>query len=105
MNKERQLTGPRSPLHGIPVILKDNFDTFDLPTTAGALAFEGSVPTSEAFQVQKLPKAGAIILGKANLAEFALSFTTESSVGGRTKFNNCSECSNQLSKIYQECTK
>ncbi len=84
LDKERQLTGPRSPLHGIPVILKDNFDTFDLRTAAGALALEGSVPTSDAFQVQKLRKAGAIILGKANLAEFALSFTTESSVGGTT---------------------
>ena len=84
LDQERQLTGSRSPLHGIPVILKDNYDTFDLPTTAGALALEGFTPTSDGFQVQKLREAGAIILGKANLSEFAFSFSTESSLGGVT---------------------
>ena len=84
LDKERQTSGPRSPLHGVPVILKDNYNTFDLPTTAGALALEGFVPTSDAFQVQKLRDAGAVILGKANLSEFAFSFSTESSLGGVT---------------------
>lgn len=81
LDKERQMTGPRSPLHGIPVIVKDNFNTFDLPTTAGALALAGFVPSSDAFQVQNLRDAGAIILGKANLSEFAFSFSTVSSLG------------------------
>lgn len=85
LDLERQLFGPRSPLHGIPVILKDNFNTFDLPTTAGALVFENFVPERDAFQVQKLRDAGAIILAKANLSEFAFSGGSSiSSVGGTT---------------------
>ena len=68
---ERSLSGPRSPLHGIPVLLKDNIDTFDLPTTAGALVLEGSIPPDDAFITQQLRDAGAVILGKANLTEFA----------------------------------
>lgn len=46
---ERRTTGPRSPLHGIPVILKDNYDTFDMPTSAGALAFQNFIPTTDVF--------------------------------------------------------
>lgn len=85
LDQERQLTGPRSPLHGIPVILKDNYNTFDLPTTAGVLALDGFIPPSDAFQVQKLRDAGAIILAKANLSEFAFSGSTSiSSLGGQT---------------------
>lgn len=84
LDLERQATGSRSPLHGIPVIVKDNYNTFDLPTTAGALALEGFVPKSDAYQVEQLRDAGAIILGKANLSEFAFSFSTESSLGGVT---------------------
>ncbi|CAN5886242.1 amidase family protein [soil metagenome] len=71
-----ELTGP---LHGIPVIAKDNYDTFDLPTTAGSLALEGSVPPDDAFQVRRLREAGAIILAKSNMAEFA--FTPFETVG------------------------
>ncbi len=71
LDRERQSTGPRSPLHGIPVLLKDNIDTFDLPTTAGSLALEGSIPPDDAFITQQLRDAGAVILGKANLSEFA----------------------------------
>lgn len=81
---ERQTKGARSPLHGVPVIVKDNYNTLDLPTTAGALALEGFVPASDAYQVKQLRDAGAIILGKANLSEFAFSFSTESSLGGVT---------------------
>ena len=58
-------------LAGIPMILKDNVDTRDMPTTAGSLAFEGSVPRTDAFIARKLRDAGAIILGKATMTEFA----------------------------------
>jgi amidase len=61
----------RSPLYGIPVLLKDNIDTADMPTTAGSVALEGSIPPDDAFITQKLREAGAIILGKATLTEFA----------------------------------
>ncbi len=71
LDKERQLTGSRSALHGIPVLLKDNIDTFDLPTTAGSLALETSIPPNDAFITQQLRDAGAVILGKANLTEYA----------------------------------
>ena len=84
LDQERQLTGPRSPLHGIPVLLKDNYDTFDLPTTAGSLSLEGSIPLNDAFQTQKLRDAGAVILGKTNLHELARGVTTISSLGGQT---------------------
>jgi amidase len=58
-------------LAGIPMILKDNIDTRDMPTTAGSVAFEGSFPRSDAFVTRKLRRAGAIILGKATMTEFA----------------------------------
>jgi Asp-tRNA(Asn)/Glu-tRNA(Gln) amidotransferase A subunit family amidase len=85
LDSERQTSGKRSPLHGIPVILKDNYDTFDLPTTAGSLTLENSIPPDDAFLTKKLRDAGAIILGKANLHEFSLDFTTISSLGGQTR--------------------
>lgn len=71
LDRERQLTGPRSPLHGIPILLKDNYDTFDLPTTAGSVLLKGSIPPDDAFTVKQLRDAGAIILGKANMSEWA----------------------------------
>ncbi|MGB3292357.1 MAG: amidase family protein [Phormidesmis sp.] len=71
LDMERQTTGPRSPLHGIPVILKDNYDTFDLPTTAGSVVLKGSIPPDDAFTVKQFRDAGAIILAKANMSEFA----------------------------------
>ena len=61
----------RSPLYGIPVLLKDNVDTADMPTTAGSVALQGSIPPDDAFIARKLRAAGAIILGKATLTEFA----------------------------------
>ncbi len=61
------------PLHGIPIIVKDNYDTHDIPTTAGSLSLEGSIPLDDAFQVRKLREAGAIVLAKSNMAEFAFS--------------------------------
>lgn len=68
---ERREQGPRSPLHGIPVVLKDNIDTADLPTTAGSLLLLGSIPPDDAYLVQKLREAGAIVLAKVNMSEFA----------------------------------
>ena len=65
--------GPIGPLHGIPFIVKDNYDTHDLPTTNGTLALKHSIPPDDAYQVRKIREAGAIILAKANLAEFATS--------------------------------
>jgi amidase len=62
---------PRSPLYGIPVLLKDNVDTADMPTTAGSVALAGSIPPDDAFITKKLRAAGAVILGKATLTEFA----------------------------------
>jgi amidase len=59
------------PLAGVPMILKDNLDTHDMPTTAGSVAFNGSIPRSDAFVTRKLRNAGAIILGKATMTEFA----------------------------------
>ena len=71
LDRERRETGPRSLLHGIPVVLKDNVDTHDMPTTAGSLLLKGSIPPDDAFIVQRLREAGAIILGKANMSELA----------------------------------
>ena len=85
LDRERATRGPRGPLHGIPVILKDNFDTADMPTTAGSVALAGYLPPDDAFQVRRLREAGAIILAKANLYEFALNWTTVSSLGGLTR--------------------
>jgi len=84
LDAERSKKGSRSPLHGIPVLLKDNFDTNDMPTTGGCLALSGIVPRNDAFQVRRLREAGAIVLGKVNLHELALGLTTISSLGGQT---------------------
>lgn len=71
LDKERKTKGPRSPIHGVPILLKDNFDTFDLPTTAGSQLLAGSIPPDDAYVVKKLRDAGAVILAKVNLSEFA----------------------------------
>jgi len=83
LDKERKAKGPRSPLHGIPIVLKDNFDTKDLPTTGGSLLLEDSIPPDDAYMVKRLRDAGAIILAKVNLSEFA-SGGAYSSLGGQT---------------------
>ena len=72
------------PLHGVPVLLKDNFSTCDMPTTAGSLSLAGFVPKADAFATARLRKAGAIILAKVNLHEFALWGETVSSLLGQT---------------------
>ena len=85
LDAERAATGSRGPLHGIPVVVKDNIGTADMPTTAGSLALEGFVPAQDAFQVRRLREAGAIILGKTNLFEFALRRESLSSLGGQSR--------------------
>ena len=77
--------GPVGPLHGIPLLLKDNHDTHDLPTTAGAAALTESRPDHDAFVVAQLRAAGAIILGKTNLQELSFGVDTISSLGGATR--------------------
>jgi len=72
LDKERKAKGPRGPLHGIPVLIKDNIDTADrMMTTAGSLALVGAKPPKDSFVVQKLREAGAVILGKTNPSEWA----------------------------------
>jgi len=83
LDEERRATGPRSPLHGIPVVLKDNYNTADLPTTAGSIGLKNLRPAQEAFVVERLRAAGAIILGKTNLTEL-IAGALDSPLGGRT---------------------
>src|SRR4029450_13042034 len=90
LDRERRHSGRRGPLHCIPVLLKDNIDTADQPTTAGSVALAGSLPLDDAFMTQRLRDAGAIILGKANLTEFAHHLAGGmpggfSSLGGRSE--------------------
>ncbi|HEV8187800.1 MAG TPA: amidase family protein, partial [Pyrinomonadaceae bacterium] len=91
LDRERKERGPRGPLHGIPILIKDNIDTKDrMMTTAGSLALVGSKPVRDAFVAQKLREAGAVILGKTNLSEWANFRSTKSSSGwsgrgGQTK--------------------
>jgi amidase len=91
LDTERRTGKFRGPLHGIPVLIKDNINTADkMMTTAGALALEGNIATNDAFIVQKLRAAGAVIIGKTNLSEWANFRSTRSSSGwssrgGQTK--------------------
>lgn len=80
--EERGFVGP---LHGIPVLLKDNVNTKDMPTTGGSVSLEGFIPATDATIVRKLKAAGAIVLAKANLHEFAVWGETISSLGGQTR--------------------
>jgi len=83
LDSERKAKGPRSALHGIPVVLKDNYNTADMPTTGGSVLLEGSIPPADAFVVKKLRDAGAIILAKMNMSEFAAA-GPQSSLGGQS---------------------
>jgi len=91
LDEEWRESGPRGPLHGIPVVLKANIDTADkMHTTAGSLALAEHIPPEDAFLVSRLRDAGAIILGKANLSEWANFRSTRSSsgwssLGGQTR--------------------
>jgi amidase len=82
LDVERRAKGPRGPLHGLAVLLKDNVDTADrTTTTAGSLALEGSVPPRDSFVAERLRAAGAVLLGKANLSEWANIRSTRSTSG------------------------
>lgn len=88
LDRERRTRGARGPLHGVPVLLKDNIDVAGIPTTAGSVALAGSTPDRDAFVTARLEAAGAIVLGKTNLTEFANFMTTGmpggySSLGGQ----------------------
>ncbi len=90
LDEERRTTGPRGPLHGVPILLKDNIDTADqLLTTAGSLALVGSRPTQDATVAKRLRDAGAIILGKTNLSEWANFRSTQSSSGWSGRGRQC----------------
>jgi Asp-tRNA(Asn)/Glu-tRNA(Gln) amidotransferase A subunit family amidase len=84
LDRERASQGERGPLHGIPIVLKDNITTADLPTTAGSLALDGWIAADDAFQVARLRQAGGIVLGKVNMQEWARSIHGNSSILGRT---------------------
>ncbi len=82
MDQERKAKGPRGPLHGVPILIKDNIATHDrMSTTAGSLALIGSIPPRDAFVVERLRAAGAVLLGKANLSEWANFRSNHSSSG------------------------
>jgi len=82
LDRERKARGVRGPLHGIPILLKDNIDTADkMTTTAGSLALEGSIAAHDAFIARRLRDSGAILLGKTNLSEWANFRSTHSSSG------------------------
>ena len=82
LDRERKTKGARGPLHGIPVLIKDNIDTADrMSTTAGSLALAGTIAPRDSSVAQKLRDAGAVILGKTNLSEWANFRSTHSSSG------------------------
>src|SRR5262245_44592878 len=84
LDAERKAGRLRGPLHGIPVIVKDNYATRDMPTSAGSIALAGMRTPFDAFQVQKLRDAGAVILAKSTMHEMASGITTISSISGQT---------------------
>ncbi|MFQ5629407.1 MAG: amidase family protein [bacterium] len=86
LDAEYKKTGELRPCHCVPLIVKDNYDTKDLQTTGGSLALKGSIPPDDAYQVRVLREAGAIVLAKSNMAEWAFSpYQTESSIAGITR--------------------
>jgi len=95
LDRERKAKGPRGPLHGVPILIKDNIDTHDrMTTTAGSLALQGSIPPRDSFLVERLRAAGAVLLGKTNLSEWAnfrgsRSISGWSGRGGQTRNPYC----------------
>jgi amidase len=83
LDEERRTKGRRSPLHGIPIVLKDAYNTSDLPTTGGSVSLKELRPAREAFVVERLRAAGAIVFAKTNLTEM-IRDALDSSLGGRT---------------------
>jgi Asp-tRNA(Asn)/Glu-tRNA(Gln) amidotransferase A subunit family amidase len=84
LDAERRSKGPRGPLHGIPVLVKDNYETIEMPTSAGSIALATFHPTRDAYQVKRLKEAGAVILAKTNMHELAAGITTVGSRFGQT---------------------
>jgi amidase len=90
LDAERRAKGPRGPLHGIPIVLKDNVDTHDkMTTTAGSLALEGSIPARDSMVAERLRAAGAVLLGKANMSEWANIRSDKSSSGWSARGGQC----------------
>ena len=90
LDQERKAKGARGPLHGIPVLVKDNIDTaYRMTTTAGSLALEGSIAARDATVAERLRAAGAVILGKANLSEWANFRSTHSTSGWSARGGQC----------------
>lgn len=85
LDVERQRTGSRGPLHGVPIVVKDNYNTDYMPTTGGSVALANFIPSENAAQVDKLMQAGAIILAKTNLHEYAYGITSIGSLVGQTR--------------------
>jgi amidase len=85
LDRERADKNVRGPLHGIPILIKDNYDTADMPTSGGALGLATLQPAADAFQVKKLRDAGAVILGKTTMHELAAGITTISSLTGQSR--------------------
>ena len=84
LDAERRHGRRRGSLHGVPIVLKDNYDTYDMPTSAASLSLASSIPPDDAYLVRRLREAGAVFLGKTNMHEFAYGITTISSLGGET---------------------
>ena len=90
LDRERAAGRVRSPLHGVPILIKDNIDTADrMTTTAGSLALEGSIPAEDSHVAQRLRDAGVVLLGKANLSEWANFRSTRSSSGWSARGGQC----------------
>src|SRR5713101_537088 len=90
LDAERKAGRVRGPLHGIPILVKDNIGTADrMTTTAGSLALEGSIPSSDAFVVKMLRESGAVLLGKTNLSEWANIRSTHSTSGWSARGGQC----------------
>src|SRR2546426_9093687 len=97
LDAERKAKGPRGPLHGVPVLVKDNIATRDrMQSTAGSLALVGVVPPRDAFIVERLRASGAVILGKANLSEWANFRSTHSSSGWSGRGGRSEEHTSEL---------
>lgn len=85
LDTERQRKGSRGPLHGVPIVVKDNYNTDHMPTSGGSVALANFIPSENASQVDKLLRAGAIILAKTNLHEYAYGITSIGSLVGQTR--------------------
>ncbi|HKS70405.1 MAG TPA: amidase family protein, partial [Ktedonobacterales bacterium] len=90
LDRERETSGPRGPLHGIPILLKDNIDTADrMHTTAGSLALLDARPARDASVARRLREAGAVLLGKANMSEWANFRSSRSTSGWSSRGGQC----------------